>query len=59
MCTGHSAMDIMAEKIHDSFSHYSEADRAAIAVYLALDTVGEEIDEDENEKGFLVFVNGD
>lgn len=29
------AHDIMAEKIHDSFSYYSEADRAAIAVYLA------------------------
>ena len=28
------ATDIMAEKIHDSFSYYSEADRAAIARYL-------------------------
>ncbi|MFT5684643.1 MAG: mono/diheme cytochrome c family protein [Myxococcota bacterium] len=27
--------DIMAEKIHDSFSHYSDEDRAAIAAYLA------------------------
>lgn len=26
--------DIMAEKIHDSFSHYAEADRMAIAVFL-------------------------
>jgi mono/diheme cytochrome c family protein len=29
------AEDIMAEKIHDSFSHYSDAERAAIAAYLA------------------------
>lgn len=28
------AEDIMAEKIHDSFSHYSHADRMAIAAYL-------------------------
>ena len=26
--------DIMAEKIHDSFSHYSDADRLAIGVYV-------------------------
>ncbi|MFK7927018.1 MAG: c-type cytochrome, partial [Myxococcota bacterium] len=28
------ATDIMAEKIHDSFSHYGEEDRMAIAAYL-------------------------
>lgn len=30
-----AAKNIMAEKIHDSYSHYSDSDRAAIAHYLA------------------------